>query len=150
MKQEKMTKFIKTEDAEKKWYLVDAKDQVLGRLASRVAAVIRGKNKAIFTPNMDTGDFVIIINAEKVKVTGKRGLMKQYVRHSGYPGGQKITSLEKIRNRKPEFIIHQAVKGMLPKTRLGSRLITKLKVYAGEKHPHKAQKPELLSLSESK
>jgi large subunit ribosomal protein L13 len=150
LKQEKMTKFIKTEDADRKWYLVDAKDQVLGRLASRVAAVIRGKNKAIFTPNTDTGDFVIIINADKVKVTGKRALLKNYIRHSGYPGGQKITSLEKMKAVKPEFVVHQAVKGMLPKTRLGSKLITKLKVYAGENHPHKAQKPELLSFSESK
>jgi large subunit ribosomal protein L13 len=145
-----MTKFIRTEDADKKWYLVDAKDQVLGRLASKIASIIRGKNKPIFTPNTDTGDFVVVINAEKVKVTGKREELKQYIRHSGYPGGQKITSLERMREKKPEFIIHQAVKGMLPKNRLGRKLITKLKVYAGEDHPHNAQKPEMLSLSENK
>lgn len=150
MKQEKMTKFIKTEDADKKWYLVDAKDQVLGRLASKIATIIRGKNKPIFTPNTDTGDYVIVINADKIKVTGRREQLKQYISHSGYPGGQKITSLDKMRAKKPEFIIHQAVKGMLPKNRLGRKLITNLKVYAGENHPHAAQKPETLSLSENK
>ena len=145
-----MTKFIKTADADKKWYLVDAKDQVLGRLASKIATIIRGKNKPIFTPNTDTGDFVIVINAEKIKVTGKREQLKQYISHSGYPGGQKITTLDKMRAKKPEFIVHQAVKGMLPKNRLGRKLITNLKVYAGENHPHAAQKPETLSLSENK
>jgi len=150
LKQEKMTKFIKTADADKKWYLVDAKDQVLGRLASKIATIIRGKNKPIFTPNTDTGDYVIVINAEKIKVTGKREQLKQYISHSGYPGGQKITTLDKMRAKKPEFIVHQAVKGMLPKNRLGRKLITNLKVYAGENHPHAAQKPETLSLSENK
>jgi len=145
-----MTKFIKKEDADKKWYLVDAKDQVLGRLASKIAAIIRGKNKPIFTPNMDAGDYVIVINAEKVKVTGKREQLKQYIRHSGYPGGQKITSLEEMRTKKPEFVVQQAVKGMLPKNRLGRKIITNLKVYAGENHPHAAQKPETLSLLENK
>ncbi len=145
-----MTKFIKTADADKKWYLVDAKDQVLGRLASKIATIIRGKNKPIFTPNTDTGDYVIVINAEKIKVTGKREQLKQYISHSGYPGGQKITTLDKMRAKKPEFIVHQAVKGMLPKNRLGRKLITNLKVYAGENHPHAAQKPETLSLSENK
>jgi large subunit ribosomal protein L13 len=145
-----MTKFIKTEDADKKWYLVDAKDQVLGRLASKIATIIRGKNKPIFTPNTDTGDYVIVINAEKIKVTGKREQLKQYISHSGYPGGQKITTLDKMRAKKPEFVVHQAVKGMLPKNRLGRKLITNLKVYAGENHPHAAQKPETLSLSENK
>jgi large subunit ribosomal protein L13 len=143
-----MTKFIKTEDADRKWYLVDAKDQVLGRLASKIAAVIRGKNKPIFTPNMDTGDFVIVINADKVKLTGKREELKKYIWHSMYPGGQKIRSFEEMKAKKPEFIVHEAVKGMLPKNRLGSKLITKLKVYAGENHPHSAQKPEVLKLME--
>jgi large subunit ribosomal protein L13 len=143
-----MTKFIKTEDADRKWYLVDAKDQVLGRLASKIAAVIRGKNKPIFTPNMDTGDFVIVINADKVKLTGKREELKKYIWHSMYPGGQKIRSFEEMKTKKPEFIVHEAVKGMLPKNRLGSKLITKLKVYAGENHPHSAQKPEVLKLME--
>ena len=148
MKQEKITKFIKSEDADKKWYLVDAKDQVLGRLASEIAKVIRGKNKAIFTPNADTGDFVIVINADQVKVTGKRGLLKTYSHHSGYPGGLKTKSFEEILTKKPEFIIESAVRGMLPKTRLGNKLIKKLKVYAGQNHPHIAQRPEQLNLME--
>lgn len=148
MKQEKITKFIKSEDADKKWYLVDAKDQVLGRLASEIAKVIRGKNKAIFTPNADTGDFVIVINADQVKVTGKRGLLKTYSHHSGYPGGLKTKSFEEIITKKPEFIIESAVRGMLPKTRLGNKLIKKLKVYAGQNHPHVAQRPEQLNLME--
>jgi len=148
VKQEKITKFIKSEDADKKWYLVDAKDQVLGRLASEIAKVIRGKNKAIFTPNADTGDFVIVINADQVKVTGKRGLLKTYSHHSGYPGGLKTKSFEEIITKKPEFIIESAVRGMLPKTRLGNKLIKKLKVYAGQNHPHVAQRPEQLNLME--
>lgn len=143
-----MTRFIKPEDAARKWYIVDAKDQVLGRLASRVASVIRGKTKPTFTPNMDTGDFVIVINADKVRMTGKREQLKKYIWHSMYPGGQKIRSYEEMKNKKPEFVIQEAVRGMLPKTRLGKSLITKLKVYAGEEHPHKAQKPELLSTLE--
>ncbi|BDQ04150.1 MAG: 50S ribosomal protein L13 [Ignavibacterium sp.] len=148
MKQEKMTKFIKSEDADKKWYLVDAKDQVLGRLASQIAKIIRGKNKPTFTPNMDTGDFVVVINAEKVKLTGKRPEMKEYIRHSGYPGGQKIRSIREIKQTKPEFLVENAVKGMLPKNRLGRKLIKKLKVYTGESHPHSAQKPEPISFTE--
>ena len=149
MKQEKLTKFIKTEDANRKWYLVDAKDQVLGRLASRIAMVIRGKNKPIFTPNTDTGDFVVVVNAEKVKVTGKREYLKEYIRHSGYPGGQKITSFQEIMNKKPEAVVEMAVKRMLPKTKLGKKLIKKLKVYAGTSHPHAAQKPESITLLEN-
>ncbi|MBU1096211.1 MAG: 50S ribosomal protein L13 [Ignavibacteriae bacterium HGW-Ignavibacteriae-2] len=145
MKQEKLTRFIKTEDANHKWYVVDAKDQVLGRLASQVASVIRGKNKAIFTPNMDTGDFVIIINADKIKLTGKRESQKTYFRHSGYPGGVTISSFPEMQIKKPDFAIRNAVKGMLPKTRLGKQLIKKLKVYVGENHPHQAQQPEQLS-----
>lgn len=148
MKQEKLTKFIRTEDADKKWYLVDAKDQILGRLASQVASIIRGKNKAIFTPNMDTGDFVVVVNADKIKVTGKRETLKQYIRHTGYPGGQKITNIQDMLIKKPEFIVENAVKGMLPKNRLGKKLIKKLKVYAGEDHPHTAQKPESISFME--
>ena len=118
MKQEKMTKFISTENADRKWYIVDASDQVLGRLASNVAKVIRGKNKPTFTPNADTGDFVIVVNADKVKVTGKRDLLKNYVHYSGYPGGLKVRSFEELMQKKPEFIIETAVKGMLPKNRL--------------------------------
>ncbi|GAB6283187.1 MAG: 50S ribosomal protein L13 [Ignavibacterium sp.] len=146
MKQEKLTKFIKSEDAEKKWYLIDAKDQVLGRLASKVARIIRGKEKSEFTPNMDTGDFVIVINADKVKVTGKRDELKEYKHYSGYPGGLKSKSFTELMQKNPEFIIENAVKGMLPKNRLGKKLIKKLKVYSGEQHNHQAQKPELLNL----
>lgn len=145
MKQEKLTRFIKTEDADRKWYVVDAQDKVLGRLAAEVAKVIRGKNKPIFTPNMDTGDFVIIINADKIKMTGKRESQKSYFSHSGYPGGVTTTSYSEMKTKKPEFVIEKAVKGMLPKNRLGRKLIKKLKVYTGETHPHSAQKPEQLS-----
>ncbi len=148
MKQEKMTRFISTEDADRKWYIVDATDQVLGRLATRVARIIRGKNKPIFTPNADTGDFVVVINADKVKVTGKREILKTYSHHSGYPGGLKTRTFEELMAKKPEFVIENAVKGMLPKNRLGKKLIKKLKVYAGESHPHQAQKPETISLTE--
>lgn len=148
MKQEKITRFIKPQDANQKWYLVDANGQTLGRMASKIARIIRGKNKPLFTPNTDTGDFVVVINAEKVKVTGKREQLKDYKRHSGYPGGQKITSYQEMLSKKPEFVIENAVKGMLPKTRLGNKLIKKLKVYAGDKHPHNAQNPELISLTE--
>lgn len=148
MKQEKITRFIKPDDANQKWYLVDANGQTLGRMASKIARIIRGKNKPLFTPNTDTGDFVVVINAEKVKITGKREQLKDYKRHSGYPGGQKITSYQDMLTKKPEFVIENAVKGMLPKTRLGNKLIKKLKVYAGDKHPHSAQNPELISLTE--
>jgi large subunit ribosomal protein L13 len=149
LKQEKLTKFIKTEDANRKWYLVDAKDQVLGRLASRIAMVIRGKNKPIFTPNTDTGDFVVVVNAEKIKVTGKREYLKKYITHSGYPGGQKITSFQELMNKRPESVVEMAVRRMLPKTKLGNKLIKKLKVYAGNTHPHSAQKPESITLLEN-
>jgi len=148
VKQEKITRFIKPEDANRKWYIIDAKDQVLGRLASEIAKVIRGKNKPAFTPNFDTGDFVVVINASQVKVTGKRELLKTYSHHSGYPGGLKTKSFEELMAKKPEYVIESAVKGMLPKNRLGNKLIKKLKVYAGETHPHTAQKPELLNLME--
>jgi len=140
-----MTRFIKTEDADRKWYVIDANNQVLGRLAAQVAQVIRGKKKPIFTPNMDTGDFVIILNADKIRMTGKRESQKTYFSHSGYPGGLKTRSFSDMMQKKPEFVIHHAVKGMLPKNRLGRQLIKKLKVYAGDSHPHAAQKPEPLS-----
>jgi len=146
LKQEKLTRFIKTEDADKKWFVIDATDQVLGRLATKAASIIRGKNKAIFTPNMDTGDFVIVINASKVKMTGKRELQKTYFRHSGYPGGGRTSSFAEMMEKRPEFVIEKAVKGMLPKNRLGRKLVTKLKVYAGAEHPHTAQQPEALSV----
>ncbi len=146
MKVQKVTKFIKTSDADRKWFLVDAQDQVLGRLATKVARIIRGKNKAIFTPNTDTGDFVVVINADKVKFTGKRSTLKTYSHHSGFPGGLKTKSLPEIMKNKPEFVVQNAVQGMLPKTRLGKQLIKKLKVYSGNVHPHVAQKPETVNL----
>jgi len=146
VKQEKITRFIKTEDADRKWHVIDAKDLVLGRLATKVATIIRGKHKPIFTPNMDTGDFVIVVNADKVKLTGKREDKKTYFSHSMYPGGVKIKTFAELKDKNPDFIIRNAVKGMLPKNRLGRKLIKKLKVYAGTEHPHSAQKPEPLSL----
>ena len=146
MKQEKITRFIKTEDADRKWHVIDANDLVLGRLATKIATIIRGKHKPIFTPNMDTGDFVVVVNAEKVKLTGKREEMKTYFSHSMYPGGVKTKTFAELKAKQPEVIIHKAVKGMLPKNKLGRQLIKKLKVYAGSEHPHSAQKPEVLSL----
>jgi large subunit ribosomal protein L13 len=129
---------------EKKWYVVDAADQRLGRLATEIAKILRGKNKPIYTPNMDTGDFVVVINAEKVAVTGNKREDKLYRRHSGRPGGMKTETFAKLQSRIPERIIEQAVKGMLPKNALGRKLFTNLKVYAGSDHPHQAQSPEAL------
>ena len=146
MKQEKITKFIQTKDADRKWHVIDANDVVLGRLAARAASVIRGKHKPIFTPNTDTGDFVIVVNAEKVKLTGKREQLKSYFTHSMYPGGVKVKTFAEMIQKNPEFVITHAVKGMLPKNRLGRQLIKKLKVYSGSEHPHSAQKPEVMSL----
>lgn len=128
------------------WYLVDATDQRLGRLASEIATVLRGKNKPTFTPHLDTGDFVIVINAEKIDVTGKKRSQKLYRRHSGRPGGMKTETFAKLQARLPERIIEQAVKGMLPKNTLGRQLFTKLKVYAGSDHPHQAQMPQTLAI----
>lgn len=132
---------------EKNWYVVDAADQRLGRLASAIATILRGKNKPTFTPHMDTGDFVIVINAEKVDVTGKKREQKLYRRHSGRPGGMKTETFEKLQARIPERIVEQAIKGMLPKNSLGRQLFTNLKVYAGPDHPHQAQKPEVLTIN---
>ncbi|KKI98847.1 50S ribosomal protein L13 [Prochlorothrix hollandica] len=131
---------------ERQWYVVDAEGLRLGRLASEIAKVLRGKNKPIYTPHMDTGDFVVVVNAEKVAVTGRKASQKLYRRHSGRPGGMKVETFEKLQVRIPERIIEQAVRGMLPKTRLGRQLFTKLKVYAGPDHPHQAQKPEVLAI----
>jgi large subunit ribosomal protein L13 len=132
---------------EAKWYIVDAAEQRLGRLASEIAMVLRGKNKPTFTPHLDTGDFVVVINAEKIQVTGKKRTQKLYRRHSGRPGGMKTESFEKLQARIPERIIEQAVKGMLPKNSMGKHLFTKLKVYAGSEHPHAAQQPEVLTIN---
>ena len=130
---------------DRKWYVVDATDKTLGRLASEVAKVLRGKNKAIFTPHIDTGDFVIVINAEKIKVTGKKLDQKIYYHHSDYVGGMKETTLKEKLAKKPEEVIELAVKGMLPKGPLGREMYKKLHVYAGAEHPHAAQKPEVLT-----
>lgn len=131
---------------EHKWYIVDATDMRLGRLATEIAMVLRGKNKPTYTPHMDTGDFVIVVNAEKVVVTGKKRSQKLYRRHSGRPGGMKTETFAKLQARLPERIIEQAVKGMLPKNSLGRQLFTKLKVYAGDSHPHQAQQPQTLTI----
>ncbi|ANV90087.1 50S ribosomal protein L13 [Picosynechococcus sp. PCC 8807] len=141
------TPLPKQETLDQKWYVVDAADQRLGRLASEVAKVLRGKNKAEYTPHMDTGDFVIVLNAEKVVVTGRKPEQKLYRRHSGRPGGMKVETFNQLQDRIPERIIEKAVKGMLPKNALGRRLFTKLKVYAGTEHPHAAQQPEVLTIN---
>lgn len=135
------------ETLDRQWYLVDAADQRLGRLAAEIAKILRGKNKPIFTPHMDTGDFVVVVNAEKIAVTGNKRQQKLYRRHSGRPGGMKTETFEKLQARIPERIIEQAVKGMLPKNSLGRRLFTKLKVYVGPEHPHQAQQPEALTIN---
>jgi large subunit ribosomal protein L13 len=140
------TLFAKKGEVEQKWYVVDAKDAVLGRLAVKIATQITGKNKTIYTPNTDTGDFVIVINAEKVKLTGRKLDNKVYYRHSGYPGGLKAETARERMKRCPEKIISDAVWGMIPKGRLGRAMLRKLKVYKGSEHPHEAQKPELLSV----
>ncbi|PSF39408.1 50S ribosomal protein L13 [Aphanothece hegewaldii CCALA 016] len=132
---------------EKKWYVIDAADQRLGRLASEIAMILRGKNKPTYTPHLDTGDFVIVINAQKVVVTGKKSEQKLYRRDSGRPGGMKVETFNKLQARLPERIIEHAVKGMLPKNTLGRQLFTKLKVYAGGSHPHQAQSPSNLVLN---
>ena len=132
---------------EHNWYVVDATDQRLGRLASEIATRLRGKNKPTFTPHMDTGDFIIVINAEKVAVTGKKRSQKIYRRHSGRPGGMKTETFAKLQVRLPQRIVEEAVRGMLPHNSLGRQLFTKLKVYAGPDHPHAAQKPEQLIIN---
>lgn len=138
---------VKAKDIQRKWYVVDATDKVLGRLASEVAAILRGKNKPIFTPNLDTGDYVIVINADKIRVTGDKNKKKIYKKHTGYPGGLRTTTFEELLARKPERAIELAVKGMLPKNRLGRDMYRKLRVYAGEDHGHEAQQPESIDLA---
>lgn len=139
----------KPHEIEQQWYLVDADGQTLGRLATQIANILRGKTKPEFTPHVDCGDFVIVVNAEKVKVTGNKEEDKVYYRHSGYPHGFKQETLHHLRERRPEAIIERAVRGMLPHTRLGDRQFTKLKVYAGSQHPHDAQQPKTLTLETS-
>ena len=138
------------ETVEKEWYVVDAKDVVLGRLASVVAMVLRGKHKPSFTPHVDCGDNVIVINADKIKLTGKKMTDRQYVSHSGYPGGQRTQTPEDLLSKKPEAVVERAVKGMLPKSRLGSEMFRNLFVYAADNHPHEAQQPKELDLNKIK
>lgn len=140
------TVHAKKGQVDRRWYLVDADGQVLGRMATQVASVLRGKNKPAFTRHVDTGDFVVVINAEKVQLTGRKWEKKMYHNYSGYMGGLRSRSAQSVRATRPEEIILQAVKGMLPKGSLGNALLTKLKVYAGPAHPHAAQKPEKLEL----
>jgi len=143
---DRFTTFVKESEIDKKWYLVDADGKVLGRLASRVAHLLRGKHKTSFTPNVDVGDYVIVINASKVKVLGKRAELKDYFHYTGYPGGATVEKFKEVMKKKPEFVIRNAVKGMLPHNRLGRQIFKKLKVYAGASHPHAAQKPEVINI----
>ena len=138
------------ETVKKEWLIIDANDQILGRLASKVAFLIRGKNKPNFTPHVDCGDNVIVINAEKVRLTGKKWTDRQYFSHSGYPGGQKITTPEELLAKKPVKLVEHAVKGMLPKNRLGSAIFRNLYVYVGSEHPHEAQKPKQIDINSIK
>lgn len=137
---------LKNEEIERKWYLIDAKDKNLGRLCTEVAKILRGKNKPSFTPHLDCGDYVVIINADKIKVTGNKLKDKKYYRHSGYVGNLKVTNLEKMLEKSPEFVIRNAVKGMLPRNTLGRKMLKKLKIYRGEENKHSAQKPQKIDL----
>ena len=137
-----LTSSIKKDEIKRDWYIVDADNKTLGRLASEIAQVIRGKRKPFYTPNLDMGDFVVVINAEKVAVSGNKEEQKKYFKHSGYPGGDKEISLSHLRSTQPEKIIYNAVKGMLPHNRLGRKLIKHLKVYTGSEHPHASQEPK--------
>ena len=139
-----ITKTFQESEVEKKWYTVDAAGQTLGRIASRVAHVLRGKHKPVFTTNTDCGDFVIVLNADKVKVTGKRTDLKTYFHYTGYPGGATVDSFKELMKTNPERVVTHAIKGMIPHNRLGAQVIKKLKVYRGTEHPHAAQKPEPL------
>ena len=138
------TQSAKAKDVQRKWFVIDAEQAVVGRLASRVATILRGKHKPSFTPHVDTGDYVIIVNADKVRFTGNKEDAKLYYSYSGYPGGLKSRSARVMRERKPEHLVRHAVKGMLPKGPLGRQMLTKLKVYASAEHPHDAQQPEEL------
>ena len=141
-----LTSSIKKDEIKRDWFVVDAENQTLGRLASEIAQVIRGKKKPYYTPNLDMGDFVVVINAEKVVVTGSKEEQKTYFSHSGFPGGEKEVSLSSLRRKHPERIIYNAVKGMLPHNRLGRKLIKHLKVYTGSEHPHSSQQPKQFNI----
>jgi large subunit ribosomal protein L13 len=147
MKQQKSF-YPKKDSVDKVWYLIDAEDQVLGRLASQVARIVRGKNKAVYTPAADTGDYVVIINADKVRLTGNKSQKKVYYRHTGYPGGIKKRTYNEMMEKRPTNVLTLAIQGMLPHNTLGRKLMTKVKIYAGDKHPHEAQ--NLLELQSSK
>ncbi|MCF8009165.1 MAG: 50S ribosomal protein L13 [Halanaerobiales bacterium] len=140
------TYMAKPNEVEKKWYIVDAKDKTLGRLSSKIATVLRGKHKPEYTPHVDTGDFVIVVNAEKVALSGKKWDEKMYYKHSQYPGGLKEMTYGELKKKKPEEIIRHAVDGMIPNNKLGKKMMKKLKIYAGSKHPHQAQQPEELEV----
>lgn len=134
------------EDVERDWYVVDATHEVVGRLASQIAPILRGKHKPIYTPHVDTGDFVIVVNADKVRFSGNKEIEKEYFRYTGYPGGDRADSPQEVREKDPAYIIEHAVGGMLPKNKLGRKMLKKLKVYAGADHPHAAQQPEEFEL----
>ena len=133
---------VKASEIERQWWVVDAADQTLGRLATRIATLLEGKHKPTYSPHIDTGDHVVVVNASRIKVTGNKLIQKRYYRHSGYPGGLKEESLQALMARKPELVIERAVKGMLPQNRIGRAMIKKLKVYRGPDHPHQAQQPQ--------
>jgi large subunit ribosomal protein L13 len=137
---------MRAEDVQRSWYVIDANNQTLGRLATEVARRLRGKHKAEYTPHVDTGDYIVVVNADKVRVTGNKTTDKIYYRHSGYPGGIKSVNFQKLRDTHPDRIIEKAVKGMMPRNPLGRAMLRKLKVYAGPEHPHSAQQPELLEI----
>ena len=141
------TESIKSSEIVRNWYLVDAKDKTLGRLASGIAQILRGKNKVNFTPHMDMSDFIVVVNADKVVLTGNKENLKEYWRHTGYPGGQKTVSYKKMLEIYPDRVISNAVKGMLPHNKLGRKLLKHLKVYRGDNHPHEAQNPEKLTIN---
>lgn len=138
------------ETANKEWVIIDAEDQILGRLSSQIAYILRGKNKTNFTPHVDTGDNVIIINADKIKLTGKKMTEKEYVRHTGYPGGQRFTTPKELLSKRPSEILKKAIGGMLPKNKLGEKLKTNVFIYAGTEHPHEAQQPKEIKLTTTK
>ncbi len=140
------TFLARKETVEPKWYIVDASDQVLGRLSVKIANILRGRHKPTYTPHVDTGDFVVVINADKIQLTGKKEEQKRYMFYSGYVGGESYRSVPDMRENKPAFIIEHAVKGMLPKNRLARQMLKKLKVYGGSEHPHEAQEPTTISL----
>lgn len=140
------THVVKQSDVDRKWLLVDAEDKVLGRMATRIATLLMGKHKPEYTPHIDNGDFVIVVNAEKIRVTGKKAIQKTYFHHTQYPGGGRQTSYEDMKKKHPERIVKHAIKGMLPKNKLGSAMYKKLKVYVGPEHPHAAQQPEKLEI----